>query len=75
MRPRDAAALLAKAKAMGATRATIRMGADGTFEIDAQFSEPAGFDSAPEADLALARWTNATIAPTTRRSRRTKATA
>jgi hypothetical protein len=27
MRPRDAAALLAKAKAMGATRATIRMGA------------------------------------------------
>jgi hypothetical protein len=74
MRPRDAAALLAKAKAMGATRATIRMSADGTFEIDAQFSEPAGFDSAPEADLALARWTNATT-PTTRRARRKETTA
>ena len=75
MRPRDAATLLAKAKAMGATRATIRMGADGTFEIDATFTEAAGFDSAPEADLALARWTNATNTPTTRRTRRKETTA
>ena len=72
MRPRDAATLLAKAKAMGATRATIRMSADGTFEIDAQFSEPAGFDSAAAPDVALARWTNASTATTTRRSRRQK---
>jgi hypothetical protein len=71
MRPRDAAALLAKAKAMGATRATIRMGADGTFEIDATFTEAAGFDSAAAPDVALARWTNATT-PTTRRTRRQK---
>ena len=75
MRPRDAAALLAKAKAMGATRATIRMGADGTFEIDATFTEATGFDSAPEADLALARWTNASNTTTTRRSRRKETTA
>ena len=75
MRPRDAAALLAKAKAMGATRATIRMGADGTLEIDAQFSEPAGFDSSQDADVALARWTNATNTPTSRRSRRKETTA
>ena len=75
MRPRDAAALLAKAKAMGATRATIRMGADGTFEIDATFTEAPGFDSAADADVALARWTNATSTPTTRRSRRKETTA
>jgi len=75
MRPRDAAALLAKAKAMGATRATIRMSADGTFEIDATFTEPPGFDSAPKADLALARWTNASTATTSRRSRRKETTA
>ena len=75
MRPRDAAALLAKAKAMGATRATIRMGADGTFEIDATFSEPSGFDSAAAPDVAMARWTKATTAPTTRRSRRKETTA
>jgi len=71
MRPRDAAALLAKAKAMGARGVKIRMGSDGSTEIEAVFAEPEGIDAGSPADAALSGWKNA--APqTARRSRRPK---